>query len=73
MLQFLVQAPYITGFVMTQNVAVAATLLIRFVTLWFGVGIGLIALTFMERRLGRIEKITRLPTWMWTRAPGAKR
>jgi uncharacterized protein (TIRG00374 family) len=49
---------YITGFVMTQNVAVAATLLIRFATLWFGVGLGLIALSFMQRRLGSIEKLS---------------
>ncbi len=56
MLQFLVQAPYITGFVMTQNIAVAATLLIRFATLWFGVGLGLIALSIMQRRIGSIEK-----------------
>ncbi|MEO8287644.1 MAG: lysylphosphatidylglycerol synthase transmembrane domain-containing protein [Chloroflexota bacterium] len=56
MLQFLVPR-YITGFVMTQNIAVAATLLIRFSTLWFGVGLGLIALTLIQRRLGSIEKI----------------
>jgi hypothetical protein len=36
---------------------VAATLLIRFSTLWFGVGLGLIALTFMQRRLGSLDKI----------------
>jgi uncharacterized protein (TIRG00374 family) len=57
MLQFLVQPQYVAGFVMTQNIAVAATLLIRFATLWFGVGLGLIALSFMQRRLGSIEKI----------------
>jgi uncharacterized protein (TIRG00374 family) len=56
MLMFLVPR-YIVGFVMTQNVAVAATLLIRFATLWFGVGLGLIALSFMQRRLGSIEKL----------------
>ncbi len=57
MLQFLVPR-YITGFAMTQNIAVAATLLIRFSTLWFGVGLGLIALTIVQRRLGSIDKIT---------------
>ena len=57
MLQFLVVPRYIAGFVMTSNIAVAATLLIRFATLWFGVGLGLIALTFMQRRLGSLEKI----------------
>ncbi|MEO5951464.1 MAG: lysylphosphatidylglycerol synthase domain-containing protein, partial [Chloroflexia bacterium] len=52
MLQFLI--PRYTAFVMTQNIAVAATLLIRFSTLWFGVAIGLIALTLSERRLSRL-------------------
>jgi uncharacterized protein (TIRG00374 family) len=56
MLLFLVPA-YIAGFTMTQDIAVAATLLIRFSTLWFGVGLGLIALTFMQRRLGSLDKI----------------
>jgi uncharacterized protein (TIRG00374 family) len=53
MLMFLV--PRYTNFPMEQNVAVAATLLIRFATLWFGVGLGLIALSIMQRRIGRIE------------------
>jgi uncharacterized protein (TIRG00374 family) len=35
---------------MTRSVAVAATLLIRFATLWFGVLIGAVALTTLERR-----------------------
>ena len=35
---------------MTRSVAVAATLLIRFATLWFGVLIGAMALTTLERR-----------------------
>lgn len=52
MLQFLI--PRYTAFAMSQNVAVAATLLIRFSTLWFGVGLGLIALTITQRRLGNI-------------------
>ena len=49
---------YIPTFVMTQNVAVAATLLIRFSTLWFGVGLGLIALTITQRRLGSLAKVS---------------
>jgi uncharacterized protein (TIRG00374 family) len=53
MLLFLI--PRYTTFPIEQNVAVAATLLIRFATLWFGVGLGLIALTIMQRRLGRIS------------------
>jgi len=53
MLLFLI--PRYTTFPIEQNVAVAATLLIRFATLWFGVGLVLIALTIMQRRLGRIS------------------
>jgi uncharacterized protein (TIRG00374 family) len=52
MLQFLI--PRYTTFLMTQNIAVAATLLIRFSTLWFGVAIGLIALTITQKRLDRL-------------------
>lgn len=52
MLMFLI--PRYTTFVMTNNIAVAATLLIRFSTLWFGVAIGLIALTIAQRRLGTL-------------------
>lgn len=37
---------------MTHNVAVAATLLIRFCTLWFGVGIGFVALASVRGLLG---------------------
>ena len=36
---------------MTRGTAVAATLLIRFATLWFGVIIGVIALAVLERRI----------------------
>ena len=39
------------GDVMTRSTAVAATLLIRFATLWFGVIIGVIALAVLERRI----------------------
>ena len=53
MLMFLI--PRYTTYPMEQNIAVAATLLIRFATLWFGVALGLIALTIMQRRIGRIE------------------
>ncbi|HEX9988469.1 MAG TPA: lysylphosphatidylglycerol synthase transmembrane domain-containing protein [Chloroflexia bacterium] len=50
MLQFLV--PSQLSLAMPQDIAVAATLIIRFATLWFGVGLGLVALTMMQRRLG---------------------
>ncbi|HYO49584.1 MAG TPA: hypothetical protein VEW94_07000, partial [Chloroflexia bacterium] len=50
MLQFLV--PRQLGLAMPQDIAVAATLIIRFATLWFGVGLGLMALAIMQRRLG---------------------
>ena len=53
MLIFLV--PAYLGPAMPQDTAVAATLLIRFTTLWFGVAIGLIALAIMQRRLGKIS------------------
>ena len=38
---------------MDQGVAVAATLLIRFATLWFAVGLGAVALTVLRVRLAR--------------------
>ena len=38
---------------MTSGVAAAATLLIRFATLWFGVLIGFVALAFVQRRPAR--------------------
>jgi uncharacterized membrane protein YbhN (UPF0104 family) len=40
---------------MTRSVAAAATILIRFATLWFAVLIGAVALAGLERRLGRAE------------------
>jgi glycosyltransferase 2 family protein len=49
MLILLVQSP-----IMTQDVAVAATLLIRFCTLWFGVSIGLVSLFIFQRRLTQV-------------------
>lgn len=52
MLQFLV--PGQAGVAVTESTAVAATLIIRFATLWFGVGIGLVALGLMQRRLGKL-------------------
>ena len=53
MLLFLVPVA-LAGQTITADTAIAATLLIRFATLWFGVGIGLIALTITQRRLGTI-------------------
>ena len=52
MLKFLIPAQL--GIAVTESTAVAATLIIRFATLWFGVGIGLVALALMQRRLGRL-------------------
>jgi uncharacterized protein (TIRG00374 family) len=37
---------------LSMSTAAAATVLIRFFTLWFGVGVGLIALLLLSRRLG---------------------
>jgi glycosyltransferase 2 family protein len=53
MLQFLIPAQL--AIAMTQDTAVAATLLIRFSTLWFGVAIGLFCLTLLQRHLGSVE------------------
>ena len=53
MLIFLVPAQL--GIPMPQDTAIAATLLIRFATLWFGVGIGLVSLLIMQRSLGGIS------------------
>ena len=53
MLIFLV--PPQLGIPMPQDTAIAATLLIRFATLWFGVGIGLVSLLVMQRSLGGIS------------------
>jgi uncharacterized membrane protein YbhN (UPF0104 family) len=38
---------------MTKSDAAVGTLVIRFGTLWFGVIVGLIALTLVSRRLGK--------------------
>jgi uncharacterized protein (TIRG00374 family) len=38
---------------MDDGVAIAATLLIRFATLWFAVGLGVVALTVLRIRLAR--------------------
>jgi uncharacterized protein (TIRG00374 family) len=59
MLLFLVPAQL--GLPMPQDTAVAATLLIRFATLWFGVGIGLVTLSVMQRRLGSLAPIEEEP------------
>ncbi len=44
---------------MTSGVAAAATLLIRFATLWFGVLIGFVALALVQRRAGRDRATSR--------------
>lgn len=43
---------------MTPDLAAAATLLVRFATLWFGVLVGLVALLGIERHLERLEDTT---------------
>ncbi len=45
-------APIALAVEMSKSTAVAATLLIRFSTLWFGVAIGLIALSIVQRVIG---------------------
>lgn len=49
MLLLLIASP-----LMTHDAAVAATLLIRFCTLWFGVSIGLVSLLAFQKRLPKI-------------------
>ncbi|HLI52601.1 MAG TPA: lysylphosphatidylglycerol synthase transmembrane domain-containing protein [Thermomicrobiaceae bacterium] len=51
LLLLLVKSP-----LMNHDLAAAATLLIRFCTLWFGVLLGLLALFLIERRLSASEK-----------------
>jgi len=49
----------ITDPLMTHDVAVAATLLIRFCTLWFGIALGVVALTTVRRLLGGRKQLTK--------------
>jgi uncharacterized protein (TIRG00374 family) len=49
----------ITDPLMTHDVAVAATLLIRFCTLWFGVALGVVALTTVRGLLGGRNRRTK--------------
>ncbi|GBD16626.1 hypothetical protein HRbin26_01524 [bacterium HR26] len=58
---------------MSPSTAAAATLLIRFTTLWFGVGLGLVALLWVQQRLehlAQIEHVTE-PSPRATRGPAA--
>ena len=49
------RAPWIPGGVpVTQPIAAAATLMIRFATLWFGVLLGFVCLFLAQRRFGRV-------------------
>jgi glycosyltransferase 2 family protein len=43
---------------MTRSAAAAATILIRFATLWFAVILGALALALLERSWGRVETVT---------------
>jgi hypothetical protein len=45
-------SPYIPVGEITRPIAGAATLLIRFATLWFGVTLGFICLLIVQRRFG---------------------
>ncbi len=56
------RAPWLPAGVISQPVAAAATLVIRFATLWFGVVLGFICLFLFQRRMG---------TGMW-QLPGEK-
>lgn len=47
---------------MTRDVAVAAALLIRFATLWFGVLLGAVTLLAFRRRFGALDELAPPPT-----------
>jgi uncharacterized protein (TIRG00374 family) len=51
----MILVPSALGVPIDRDTAVAATLLIRFSTLWFGVAIGLVALSIVQRHLGTID------------------
>ncbi len=46
--------PWLPGAEITQPVSAAATLMIRFATLWFGVALGFLCLLLVRRRFGTI-------------------
>ena len=50
------QAPWVPGAAIGAGVGTAATLLIRFTTLWFGVAIGFGALAIAQARFGRLTE-----------------
>lgn len=54
LLVFFGQAPWLPVGTISISVASAATLMIRFATLWFGVALGFIALGLAQMRFGRI-------------------
>jgi uncharacterized membrane protein YbhN (UPF0104 family) len=56
LLVFFGKAPWLPVGVISTSVAVAATLMIRFATLWFGVALGFIALAVAQVRFGRLEE-----------------
>ncbi|HUS14012.1 MAG TPA: lysylphosphatidylglycerol synthase transmembrane domain-containing protein [Chloroflexia bacterium] len=56
LLVFFGQAPWLPVGVITHPVGTAATLLIRFATLWFGVALGFIALAIAQMRFGQITE-----------------
>ena len=51
----------VTDDAMDRGVAAAATLLIRFATLWFAVILGVAALALLRRRIGRMERPVAAP------------
>jgi uncharacterized protein (TIRG00374 family) len=54
LLVFFGQHPWLPVGVISTTVGTAATLLIRFATLWFGVALGFIALAIAQMRFGRL-------------------
>jgi len=56
LLVFFGHHPWLPLGVISASVGTAATLLIRFATLWFGVGLGFLALALAQLRFGRITE-----------------
>lgn len=56
------RAPWLPDGTITEATAAAATLMIRFATLWFGWFLGLICLGLIQRRLAQSGKILEMPS-----------
>lgn len=55
------RAPWLPEGTITQPISAAATLLIRFCTLWFGFLLGLVCLAIVTRRFGNTQAVETVP------------